>query len=73
MTDPTIETARSLLADASPELRRAVGELVNHVAHIWEERTVRTEHGTEAEFDAYKALCVESSLFARELIEGGEQ
>lgn len=25
-----IETARNLLADASPELRRAVGELVNY-------------------------------------------
>lgn len=71
----TIETARTLLAKESPELRRAVGELLNHVAHIWEERTIKADHGTEAEFDEWDALCIKSTLFARELIEdkGGKQ
>ncbi|TXH52161.1 MAG: hypothetical protein E6Q97_16705 [Desulfurellales bacterium] len=65
MTDPTIERARALLADASPEMRRAVGELVKDAMYMRLMDEVGN-HTWKGGHKPYEAL-------ASEFIEGGKQ
>ena len=69
----TIETARHLLADASPELRKAVGELVEEALLTGEDRP---PEGLAHLLDKYvkrEKEYHEYMSFARELIEAGKQ
>ena len=65
MTNPTIDHARALLADASPELRRAVGELVKDAMYF----RLMDKVGHYSCKGCHKPY----EYFADELIEGGKQ
>ncbi len=80
MTNPTIETARALLADASPELRQIIGECIeqaNLAGYFWavrrwkDDETAEQINRCDAEWDAFsKELRARGSS---ELIEAGKQ
>ena len=66
----TIETARKLLSDASPELRRAVGDCIidaNFTGYLWGQTAFLTasEHTEKINRDD-----AEFEAFAKELIGG---
>jgi len=62
----TIETARTLLADASPELRRAVGKVIYFAGKAG------FDNGKGEYSPKRFAKDVEYQYFARELIEAGK-
>jgi hypothetical protein len=61
-----IEKARTLLADASPELRRAVGECIERSAY--DSAMAASPYG---DLDDTKT-CEAWAMFSRELIEAGK-
>lgn len=64
----TIETARTLLASASPELRRAVGKLIREALEIEQDRPDTRLLGYER-YDRREAEFAEYWRYADELIE----
>lgn len=68
-----IETARNLLADASPELRKAVGDLVEEALLTGEDRPPEGLAHLLDKYERRENEYQEFMKFSRELIEAGKQ